>query len=377
MLVFVLVFNAAYFAVAASSRNNELEYQWNLAVYSSKSTDEATYSEFEQPSANIESDDPDIIALAHSIVKGIKNDYEKARAICKWVSENIWYDFDCLEDKTKRGVNSALDTYQSKRGVCVGYSNLTAALLRAIDIPALIAAGHSVRETRTSEDFFDLSESFRKVNHVWTEAYIDGRWVIMDATWASKNVYQNGTYSRKKASSQAFFDMSLRDLSKSHRYSPNYSAAPYPVDEFKVPYGVESIVDYAFWRNARIRGITMPNSVKSIGNAAFGYCTNLKDVTIPDSVSSIGDYAFFRCTSLNSIIIPNSVTKIGKKAFSGCTELKTIHIPASVISIDKNVFIGTPHVTIIGCADSYAQSYAKANSIPFRLDTRSVPSRCR
>jgi len=375
-LAFIFVFSTIHFARAAIDHKHELEYQWNLAVYSSKPTDKATYSEFEKPSPNIESDDPDIISLAYTIVKGIDGDYEKARAVFNWVSNNTWYDMDCLEDRTKRGVNSALDTYQSKRGVCVGYSNLTAALLRAIGIPALIAAGHSVRENRVLEDFIEISESFRKVNHVWNEAYVEGRWITMDATWASKNIYQNGVYSKQRSSSQTFFDMSLRDLSNSHRYSPNYSVEPYPVNEFVVPHGVESIVDYAFWRNAKIRRITLSNSVKSIDNAAFGYCSNLKDVFIPDSVLSIGDYAFFRCTSLKSISIPNSVIEIGKKAFSGCTDLRTIYIPASVTSIEKNVFTGTPHVTIVGSAGSYAQAYARANAIPFRLDTRNEPPKC-
>ena len=142
-LVFIFVINTVYFARAAIEQNNELEYQWNLAVHSSKSTDEATYSEYKQPSSNIQSDDPDIVSLAHSIVKDISDDYEKARAIYNWVSGNTWYDWDCLEDITKRGENSALETLQTRRGVCVGYSNLTVAMLRAIGIPALVAAGYA------------------------------------------------------------------------------------------------------------------------------------------------------------------------------------------------------------------------------------------
>ena len=372
-LVIILSFSALCFAGATIARNHELEYQWNLAVYNSKSTDESTYSQYEQPSTNIQSDDPDIIALLHSITGDIDGDYEKARAIYKWVSANVWYDLDCLEDKTKRGDNSALETYQTRRAVCVGYSNLTVALLRAAGMPALVASGHAVGESRATEAVFDITESFRNGNHVWIESYIDGRWVIMDPTWASSNKFKHGAYSRQQASNQAYFDITLRELSKTHKYSLNYTSAPYPVAEFAAPHGVENVADYAFWRNASLKRITLPDSVVHIGYAAFGHCTSLKEITIPSSVTSIGEYAFFRCTGLESIIIPDSVTRIGKYAFSGCTSLKSIHIPGSVTSIDKNAFMDTPNLTINGSAGSYAQTYARQNGIPFKIAPQATP----
>jgi len=365
-LVFILVINAVYFAGAAIARSIEFEYRWNLAVYNSKSTDEATYLEYTQPSSNIQSDDPDIVALANTIIKDISDDYEKARAIYNWVSSNTWYDWDSYENRTKRGENSALETLQIRRGVCVGYSNLTVAMLRAIGIPALVAAGHATRIGGALGELFELSESFRNVNHVWIESYIDGRWVIMDVTWASKNTYRHGTYHKQHTSNQAYFDISLHDLSKTHRYSLNYNNAPYPVIELTIPNGVESIVEYAFWRNASLDTITLPDSVTVIGYAAFGHCTSLKKIVIPDSVTSIGDYAFFRCTSLKSIVIPDSVTKIGNNTFAGCTVLKRVYIPDSVTSIDKNAFLHAPDVTIIGSAGSYAHMYAISNNIPFK-----------
>jgi len=367
VLVLIISISAVCFAVATAERDFELEYQWNLAVYNSKSTDEATYSVYKQPSPNIQSDDAAIVSLARSIAGDVSGDYEKARAIYTWVSGNVWYDWDSVEDKTKRGVNSALETYQSKRAICVGYSNLAVALLRATGIPALVAAGHAVGESRGMEDIFDLSESFRNGNHVWTEAYIGGRWVIMDVTWATNNKYRNGAFYRQRVPSQAYFDMPLSDLSKTHKYSLNYAPAPYPVIEFAVPFGVESITDYAFWRNASLKGITLSRSVTSIGYAAFGHCTSLKYAIIPDSVTEIGYYAFFRCTGLESMDIPGSVTKIGKHAFTGCTSLESIYIPDSVTSIERTAFMATPNVTITGSAGSYAQMYAKQNAIPFKI----------
>lgn len=372
-LVLILCLYAVCFAGAAATRDFELEYQWNLAVFSSKSADESAYFEHALPSSAIQSDDPGISALALSIVQNADGDYEKAKAIYRWVSGNVWYDWDSLEDSTKRGVNSALETLQNRRAVCLGYANLTVALLRAAGVPSLVAAGHAVGESRVDEVFFDFAESFRNGNHVWAEAYIDGRWVIMDVTWATNNKFQHGKYSKRRDPNHEYFDITLYDLSRTHKYSLNYMISPYPVIEFTVPYGVETVADYAFWRNESLERITIPGSVASIGYAAFGHCSNLKAADLPDSIKSISDYAFYRCTSLEDIAIPASVTSIGKYAFSGCTALKSIYIPASVASIETNAFMSTTGVTITGSAGSYAQAYARQNGIPFKAVSLVVP----
>ncbi len=72
------------------------------------------------------------------------------------------------------------------------------------------------------------------------------------------------------------------------------------------------------------------------------------DVVIPStiggkSVTSIESGTFYNCTSLTSVTIPDSVTSIGEMAFSECTNL-----------------------TIFGKTGSYAETYAKDNSIPFQ-----------
>ena len=104
--------------------------------------------------------------------------------------------------------------------------------------------------------------------------------------------------------------------------------------------------DFVFgapFKDLEVSKVIIPDGVTSIGINTFAACKDITGVTLPDSVKSIGDWAFYGCDSLRSITIPESVTKIGKEVFMNC-----------------------PDLTISGIAGSYAETYAKANSIPFK-----------
>ena len=85
--------------------------------------------------------------------------------------------------------------------------------------------------------------------------------------------------------------------------------------------------------------------VTTIGKKTFYNCHDLQVITIPNSVTSIEDYAFKNCSGLKKIEIPDSVTNIGDSAFNECSN----------------------SLIIYGYQDSYAEDYAKKNSIRFEL----------
>ena len=110
----------------------------------------------------------------------------------------------------------------------------------------------------------------------------------------------------------------------------------------------------------------VPSSVKILAPYSFNYCSMLNSIEILNSITAIEEGAFAECNNLKEITIPDSITSIREFTFEGCSELTSITIPNSVTSIEKNAFLFCDKLTINGYKDSYAETYAKENSISFK-----------
>ncbi len=135
--------------------------------------------------------------------------------------------------------------------------------------------------------------------------------------------------------------------------------------EIKIPENVERIGNGAFYRCSGLENVEIPESVTSIGFRAFQGCSNLKGVRLPNNIKEIEQASFADCTSFTSIKIPGSVTTIGSDAFVGCSNLVSVEIPESVTDIE-GAFSECDKVTFSVVPDSYAETYAKENGIPYK-----------
>jgi transglutaminase-like putative cysteine protease len=151
--------------------------------------------------------------LVMKITQGKSNDYERAFVICDWVSDNIYYDFDAYYNRSTTRTD-AIGVLETKRSVCEGYAQLSVALLRAAGIPERIVHGHALGLSANGMYWDGVDHSI--TNHAWIEIFIDGRWVIADPTWDSKNEYRDGEYIYK-GRIYRFFDVTPETLSHTHK----------------------------------------------------------------------------------------------------------------------------------------------------------------
>jgi Transglutaminase-like enzymes, putative cysteine proteases len=119
----------------------------------------------------------DIVAAAVSVTEGMTSDEQKAKALYDWVGSRISYDYDKADAYIDRGEwreQGPEETFTTRKGVCIDYARLYAAMARAVGLQARVVTGLG----------YDGKGGYGP--HAWNEAYIEEqqRWVPLDATWA-------------------------------------------------------------------------------------------------------------------------------------------------------------------------------------------------
>lgn len=136
----------------------------NVAVSIIQATNRSPYL---LPSKMVQSDNSAIIQLAKKITEGKKTDEEKSTAIYDWMTHHITYDSQEYQNelaKTQFTYKTALETLNDRKGICVDYSNLNAALHRAVGIEAKIVYGEG---------------------HAWNQVNLNSVWIDQDTTYGS------------------------------------------------------------------------------------------------------------------------------------------------------------------------------------------------
>ena len=125
-------------------------------------------------------------------------------------------------------------------------------------------------------------------------------------------------------------------------------------------YPVVKIAGTAFYKNAYITAVTIPDGIREIGSEAFRYCINLVSVDMSDDVIEIGGWAFCNNDNLTTVELSKSVTKLTIGVFGCCPKLLKITIPDGVTRIDEEAFLQCASLTSIVIPESvtYIHPYA-------------------
>lgn len=148
--------------------------------------DELDLLTYLRPSRYCESDS--LAPTAHSEFVGLRG-AELLTAVGSWVGTRLSY-----VSGASLPTDGAVRTLLARQGVCRDYAHLAVALLRALDVPARLAAVYA--PGLTPMDF-----------HAVAEAYVDGRWCVVDATTLAPRSSLVRISTGQDASSTAFLSV--------------------------------------------------------------------------------------------------------------------------------------------------------------------------
>ncbi len=124
-----------------------------------------------RPNSYLESDDPLIVADAKKAAGGETDPWRVAMALERYVDREV-------KDKNfTQAFATAAEVAKSREGDCTEHAVFLAALCRARGIPARVAIGLV---------YVQGSGAFGY--HMWTEVYVDKRWIPIDATLAQGGI---------------------------------------------------------------------------------------------------------------------------------------------------------------------------------------------
>jgi transglutaminase-like putative cysteine protease len=123
-------------------------------------------AEFLESCYYINSADKKVQELTRQAVSNDKDPWEKARNIERWVKQH-------MRSKNDQALAPADQVARSLEGDCTEYAMLTAAMCRAAGVPSKTALGLI---------YADVSGGPVLAFHMWTEVWVRGQWVGLDAT---------------------------------------------------------------------------------------------------------------------------------------------------------------------------------------------------
>ncbi len=149
-----------------------------------------------RPSRYVQSDT--LTPFARETFPGLNGPHQDGARLVREVSAWVHDRLDYVPDATSP-TGGAVETLESGQGVCRDYAHLTAALLRALDVPARLVSVYAPQ--LEPMDF-----------HAVVEALVDGRWVVVDSTRLAPRRGMVRMATGRDATDTAFLTNTLSDI---------------------------------------------------------------------------------------------------------------------------------------------------------------------
>jgi len=170
-----------------------------------------------------------IDSLTAYLIRPATTEAEKLRALYRWTTENIGYDYRAYRGETRRINKRIKDILRRKVAVCFGYARLLKAMCDRAEIPCVVVSGYS-KGTLTAKP------GLEEPDHAWNAVRLKGQWRLLDATWGG-SVTQNTNEFVKDADVEAYFLTPPQTFILNHLPAdPRWQLLPCPIrpEEFQL-----------------------------------------------------------------------------------------------------------------------------------------------
>lgn len=292
---------------------------------------------------------------------GAVTDYDKLKAICQWVCDNIKYDYGLVS-----GSQYAYNVFSKRLGVCQGYSNVTKAMCAAVGIPCIMVNGDSTYG-----------------GHAWNMAYADNRWIFIDNTWTMDWFDKDVEKFSNDHKPYYCYDIQVQEGDFIFTYSNGVAPRQYvgqsgdwviPSSAVNMP--VTGVSFDLFNAYSTVETLYIPETLKNLEYTGLTYCSRLKKIEVAENneyFASVDGVLYDKSISNlliyptgkeeTSFAIPDTIKQLGESVFERNTNLTDVLIPASVTSIGKAPFNDNSKITIYADEGTYGYDFAKQNGI--------------
>ncbi|SRX52369.1 transglutaminase domain-containing protein [Aequorivita sp. CIP111184] len=121
--------------------------------------------------------------LAFAITKDATSDKDKVFAIYKWIASNISYDNELrLSAELQKEFytseeNVTKKVLERKMALCGGFAFLFKSLCENVGVPTEVIHGFT-------KDYSGKIQKSKIPNHTWNAVKLNGKWKLLDITWA-------------------------------------------------------------------------------------------------------------------------------------------------------------------------------------------------
>ncbi|XP_078521931.1 kyphoscoliosis peptidase-like [Lissotriton helveticus] len=130
--------------------------------------------------------------LVDVLLKEVHSELEKVRAIFIWICHHIEYDIAGYHNKGARS-GDAKDVLKSRKGVCAGYAGLFLQMCSVAGIKCVEISGYAKGYG------YRIGQKFSgDTDHAWNAVHLQGRWHLLDSTWAAGSCDDNCTHFKFK-----------------------------------------------------------------------------------------------------------------------------------------------------------------------------------